>query len=103
MGLFDRLKHGLTKTREMLFTDVRDLFKAGRRVDDAFLDELEAKLIRTDMGVAAAGQVVDRVRTNFLNGVGTSFQCWIPMNSWVSLAIARYSWLGPPIEPLAAV
>ena len=69
MGLLDRLKQGLSKTREMLFTDVRDLFKAGRHVDDAFLDELEAKLIRTDMGVAATAQIVDRVRASFLNRV----------------------------------
>ena len=29
MGLFDRLKRGLEKTKEVLRTDVRDLFKAG--------------------------------------------------------------------------
>ncbi|HBL47881.1 MAG TPA: signal recognition particle-docking protein FtsY, partial [Planctomycetaceae bacterium] len=34
MGLFDRLKRGLEKTKEVLRTDVRDLFKAGEILDD---------------------------------------------------------------------
>ena len=103
MGLFDRLKHGLTKTREMLFTDVRDLFKAGRRVDDAFLDELEAKLIRTDMGVAAAGQVVDRVRTNFLNRVVVSDELLESIKSELKLLLSLGARKPVQPEPLAAV
>ena len=55
MGFFDKLKQGLKKTAQLLNTDVRDLFKSeGRLVDDAFLDELLAILIKTDMGVQAA-------------------------------------------------
>ena len=37
MGLFDRLKNGLQKTKEVLRTDVRDLFKAGEILDDEFI------------------------------------------------------------------
>ena len=60
MGLFDKLKQGLKKTAQLLNTDVRDLFKAeGRLIDDAFLDELLEILIKTDMGVKAAGGVRD--------------------------------------------
>ena len=57
MALFDKLRRGLAKTRDLMFTDVRDLLKSGRLVNDDFLDELEAKLIRTDMGVAAATRI----------------------------------------------
>jgi fused signal recognition particle receptor len=66
MGLFDKLKEGLRKTTRLLNTDIRDLFKSeGRLIDDAFLDELYAILIKTDVGVAAARQTVDRIATNY--------------------------------------
>jgi fused signal recognition particle receptor len=63
MGLFDRLKEGLAKTARLLATDVRDLFKReGRLVDEAFLEELRAALVRTDMGPQAAEAIVVDVR-----------------------------------------
>jgi fused signal recognition particle receptor len=66
MGLFDKLKAGLQKTTRLLNTDIRDLFKTeGRLIDEAFLDELLAILIRTDMGVQAARQAVDEVRSDY--------------------------------------
>jgi fused signal recognition particle receptor len=59
MGLFDKIKQGLKKTSQLLKTDVRDLFKSeGRLVDDAFLEEVMAKLIKTDMGVEPAEAIV---------------------------------------------
>jgi fused signal recognition particle receptor len=62
-GLLDRLKAGLAKTARVLGTDVRDLFKReGRLVDDAFLEELRAALVKTDMGPAAADSIVADVR-----------------------------------------
>lgn len=62
MGLFDRLKAGLQKTKDILRTDVRDLFRAGDILDESLLEEFEGRLIRTDMGVAAADRVVSRLR-----------------------------------------
>lgn len=65
-GLFAKFKDGLRKTAQLLKTDVRDLFKSeGRLVDDAFLDELLEALIKTDMGVKAAQETVEKVRTDF--------------------------------------
>lgn len=66
MGLFDKLKAGLRKTHRLLNTDIRDLFKSeGRLVDDAFLDDLLAILVKTDMGVGPARQIITDVRTDF--------------------------------------
>ena len=62
MGLFDRLKAGLKKTKDILRTDVRDLFKSGDILDDDLLEEFEGRLIRTDMGVSAADRIVTRLR-----------------------------------------
>ena len=62
-GILDRLRAGLAKTAQVLNTDVRDLFKReGRLVDEPFLEELRAALIRTDMGPAAAEAIVVDVR-----------------------------------------
>jgi fused signal recognition particle receptor len=66
MGLFDKLKQGLKKTSQILNTDIRDLFKSeGRLVDDAFLEELQEILVKTDMGYQAAQASVEQVRSDF--------------------------------------
>lgn len=62
MGLFDRLKAGLKKTKDILRTDVRDLFRSGDILDDDLLEGFEARLIRTDMGVAASERIVSKLR-----------------------------------------
>jgi fused signal recognition particle receptor len=72
MGLLDRLRSGLAKTARVLNTDVRDLFKReGRHVDEEFLEELRAALIKTDMGPSAAEAIVadvaDRLRTRVVD------------------------------------
>ena len=64
-GLLARLSKGLTKTRDILNTDLRDLFKLeGRLVDEEFLDELFAKLVKTDMGTGPANEIRDRVQAD---------------------------------------
>jgi fused signal recognition particle receptor len=70
MGFLDRLKAGLAKTAKVLSTDVRDLFKQdGRLVDDGFLSELRAALVKTDMGPAAAEAIVADVGTRLRSRV----------------------------------
>jgi fused signal recognition particle receptor len=66
MGFFEKLKQGLKKTTQLLNTDIRDLFKSeGRLVDEAFLDELFEILIKTDMGVKPAQEIVNEIRDSF--------------------------------------
>ena len=66
MGLFDKLKQGLTKTRQLLSTDVRDLFKLkGGLVDEAFCHDLFETLVKTDMGVDAAQEITDEIGKTF--------------------------------------
>lgn len=64
-GMFGRLKSALKKTVNVLNTDIRDLVKEGRLVDDAFLDELFAHLVKTDMGVGPAGKIRDGIQSEF--------------------------------------
>jgi fused signal recognition particle receptor len=66
MGFFDKFKAGLQKTKNVLFTDVRDLFKSeGRLIDEQFLDEMRAILFKTDMGYTSVEEIVAEVAKNF--------------------------------------
>lgn len=66
MGLFDKFKRGLKKTKDVLKTDVRDLFKSeGRLIDEEFLDEMRALLFKTDMGYDSVEEIVEEVAKNF--------------------------------------
>ena len=61
-GLFGRLRGALKKTVQVLNTDIRDIVgKEGRLVDDQFLDELFASLIKTDMGAKTAAKIRDDI------------------------------------------
>src|SRR3954466_14204133 len=64
----DKLKGALRKTAEVLNTDVRTLFVPGRQIDDAFLDEMEEKLIRADMGVHRVEKLKTAVREQWRLG-----------------------------------
>jgi fused signal recognition particle receptor len=60
-GLLERFKKGLSKTRQLF--NIRSWF--GRKVDQSFLDDLEARLIQADVGVVATGRIIERVREAF--------------------------------------
>ncbi len=57
-----RLKSGLTKTREKLGAQVAGLFGVGRKLDEAFYEELETVLIGADVGVTATGHLLTALR-----------------------------------------
>jgi fused signal recognition particle receptor len=57
-SIIDRLRKGLAKTRQLF--DIRSWF--GKKVDQTFLDALEATLIKADVGVASTQRIIDRVR-----------------------------------------
>ena len=64
----DKLKKGLRKTREVMFTDVRTLFIPGRQIDDAFLSELEEKFLQADMGVNNVERIITEIRDRWRLG-----------------------------------
>ena len=62
MGFFDKIKAGLTKTREALGTTLGGVFSGFSQIDDDFYDELEESLILGDLGVETATKATDRLR-----------------------------------------
>jgi fused signal recognition particle receptor len=59
-GLFQRLKKGLTKTRQILTTDIDKLF-TGKKIDASDLEHLEEILITADIGVKTATSLIERI------------------------------------------
>jgi len=62
MGLFDRLKDRLTKTRTALSDGITGLFRGGRAIDTALLNELEELLYTSDLGPVAAAVTTELAR-----------------------------------------
>jgi len=62
MGFFDKLKDGLKKTKDSIFTHVDTLFRGTKEIDDDFFDELEELLIMADVGAATTEEILDRLR-----------------------------------------
>ena len=60
-GFFKRLKSGLSKTREILTTDINDLFTGKRKIDDELLEELEELLITSDIGVQTTMDLIQSI------------------------------------------
>jgi fused signal recognition particle receptor len=65
-AIWQKLKSGLARTRD-LFTGVAGLFRLKGRVDEAFLLELEKRLLSADMGATVTRDIVTQVRQSFLD------------------------------------
>ena len=62
MGLFDRIKTGLTKTRNAMTAVLSSVFSGFSEIDDDFYDELEESLILADLGVETSLKIVSQLR-----------------------------------------
>ena len=62
MGFFDKIKAGLTKTRDALGATLGSVFSGFSEIDDDFYDELEESLILADLGVDTAVKATERLR-----------------------------------------
>lgn len=61
-GWFERLRQGLSKTRDTLGGRLSALFGSGRALDESFYEDLETALISADVGVAATEHLLDALR-----------------------------------------
>ena len=73
---YDKLKGALRKTAQVLNTDVRTLFVPGRQINEAFLNEVEEKLLAADVGVANTERIVAAMRDRWrLGKIKNADQC----------------------------
>lgn len=76
MGLFDKIKKGLQKTRDAFSEKIEDLVMSYRELDDDFFEELTDILIMSDVGVKTTELIIDRlkqkVRTDKIKGTDSA-------------------------------
>ncbi len=68
MGLFDRFKTGLARTRDKIKAGFRSVIRIGRRIDQETLDRLEDAMLSADFGPATAAKLIDHVKTGWKRG-----------------------------------
>ena len=68
MAFLDKLKAGLTKTKNAIFGQVDNVLKAFVKVDEDLLEELEELLICSDVGVMATEEIIDELRERIKDG-----------------------------------
>lgn len=61
LSFHERLKAGLSRTRQALFGDISKLFRSSDSID-AVLDELEMRLLLADAGIEAAQEIINELR-----------------------------------------
>ena len=62
MGFFDKLKKGLSKTKDSFSDKINTAFSSFRKVDEELLEELEEILIMSDLGVDTSTKIIDNLR-----------------------------------------
>ncbi len=68
MAFLDKLKAGLSKTKNAIFGQIDEVMKSFVRVDEDLLDELEELLIMADIGVAATEDIMEQLRDAVKDG-----------------------------------
>ena len=61
LSVLSKLTKGLAKTKSGLVDGIAGIVR-GRKIDDDVLDEIEEKLILSDIGIGAAEQIIDDLR-----------------------------------------
>ncbi len=62
MAFFDKLKQGLTGTRNAIKEKIDNVFSAFRSVDEDLFEELEEALIMADVGATASMEIIETLR-----------------------------------------
>ena len=63
MGFFDKLKQGLSKTKNSFEEKMNNVFSSFRKVDEDLLEELEEILIMSDVGVETSTKIIGNLRS----------------------------------------
>jgi len=68
MGLFDRLKKGLAKTRAKITTGLRSVLRIGQKIDESTMTRLEEAMLAADFGPATTMKLLDVVSRGWRGG-----------------------------------
>jgi fused signal recognition particle receptor len=68
MGLFDKFKKALGKTRDKVVGGFKSILPFGRKIDEAVLTDVQDTMIQADFGPATAKSLIDAVRAAWKKG-----------------------------------
>ncbi len=60
--VFSKLKRGLSKTRQVLTTDINELFVSNKAIDDKLFEEMEELLITSDLGIDITMAMMETIK-----------------------------------------
>ncbi|MEE0674543.1 MAG: signal recognition particle receptor subunit alpha, partial [Ruminococcus sp.] len=63
MGLFNKIKEGLKKTRNAVMGQIDTMLKSFTKIDEELFEELEELLVMGDVGVPTAQKICQELRT----------------------------------------
>lgn len=67
MGLFEKLKNGLKKTKDSFVGRIDHVLKSFTRIDEELMEELEEVLITADLGMNATMYITEQLRAEIKN------------------------------------
>ncbi len=62
MGIFSKLKSGLSKTRDSFVSGIDSIFSGFSEIDDDFYEELEEQLIMADIGMDTSMKIIEELQ-----------------------------------------
>lgn len=62
MGLFEKIKNKMNKTRENISSKINSVIKSFRKIDEDFFEELEEALILSDIGVSTTDKIIEQLK-----------------------------------------
>ena len=69
MGFFDKIKRGLSKTKQSLIKNIESVVIGYAQIDEDFLEDLEMVLLSGDIGVRTTDYLMRQIRRGVTEGV----------------------------------
>lgn len=70
-SVFSRVKDGLGRTRQAVFGGMRSML-LGKKLDEGLIQELESKLLQSDVGVKTTQSLISGIRSEYTSGAMTT-------------------------------
>ncbi|HEY5912179.1 MAG TPA: signal recognition particle-docking protein FtsY [Verrucomicrobiae bacterium] len=88
MGLFEKFKAGLQKTHARLAHEIKRIVTRSPRLDAQAIEELEAALIASDLGLAMTAQIVEAAKKSYETQGGSGRDVFAVAQNEVESALA---------------
>lgn len=88
---FNKLKNGLSKTRDKLYNKISESFTGKAKLDDEIIEELEETLISTDMGFDLTNKIIEQVKVKLKDEKNRSDEKIIELMKSTILDIINHS------------